>query len=228
MRSCASTGLWVLLTQLRLNFTGNLPIRVCRPIFGLDGRPYMRIAAAISLCLLLVAPIGELYAQPATAPADKAWVEAHIGKEFWVHPASGNLALALIQQPSFISPKRPPVFQVSKVERITVVRPGNPNYAIVRLDDGVEAGVAVSQLREASPTAKPSGTFNPITSVSPARTAKREGVSIGMTKEEVLRSSWGKPREINQTHTGHGTTEQWVYGGGYLYFRNGRLNAVQN
>lgn len=57
---------------------------------------------------------------------------------------------------------------------------------------------------------------------------KREGVRLGMTDEEVLQSSWGKPQKINRTTTARGTREQWVYGGSYLYFENGRLTAIQN
>jgi hypothetical protein len=50
---------------------------------------------------------------------------------------------------------------------------------------------------------------------------RKQGVSIGMTKDEVLASSWGKPNHINSTHTVFGTHEQWVYDrfkNGYLYF----------
>ncbi|WP_052352792.1 hypothetical protein [Neobacillus dielmonensis] len=55
------------------------------------------------------------------------------------------------------------------------------------------------------------------------------GVSIGMSKEAVLNSSWGKPQDINTTITQFGTHEQWVYGGGnYLYFENGKLTSIQN
>ncbi len=57
---------------------------------------------------------------------------------------------------------------------------------------------------------------------------KKEGVSIGMTKQEVLESSWGRPRKVNSTHTALGVREQWVYDGGYLYFTNEVLTAVQN
>ena len=58
---------------------------------------------------------------------------------------------------------------------------------------------------------------------------KEEGVTIGMSPEQVLASKWGKPREINRTQTTNGTSEQWVYGGSnYLYFRNGVLEAIQN
>lgn len=57
---------------------------------------------------------------------------------------------------------------------------------------------------------------------------KSEGVSIGMTKEEVLASSWGRPQSINTTTYSFGVHEQWVYGGGYLYFENGILTAIQN
>lgn len=57
---------------------------------------------------------------------------------------------------------------------------------------------------------------------------KREGVRIGMTPEDVLASQWGKPNRINRTTTAFGIREQWVYNGGYLYFDNGKLDAIQN
>lgn len=44
----------------------------------------------------------------------------------------------------------------------------------------------------------------------------------------TLASSWGKPRKVNATHSAYGTSEQWVYDGGYLYFRDGILTTVQN
>lgn len=58
---------------------------------------------------------------------------------------------------------------------------------------------------------------------------RKEGVSIGMSQDEVLMSSWGRPERVNRTTTSRGTREQWVYGGSnYLYFENGRLTAIQN
>lgn len=65
------------------------------------------------------------------------------------------------------------------------------------------------------------------------RTAKqaerwKEGVSIGMTEQEVLDSSWGRPEHVNRTITAKGKDEQWVYGDGdYLYFQNGVLRTIQ-
>jgi len=61
-----------------------------------------------------------------------------------------------------------------------------------------------------------------------AAAKRREGVLIGMSKADVLASSWGKPRKINSTHTASGTREQWVYDGGYLYFMNGVHTTIQN
>ncbi len=61
--------------------------------------------------------------------------------------------------------------------------------------------------------------------------AKKSGVSIGMTQQEVLDSSWGKPKSINTTTNKYYTREQWVYGNGsrgYLYFKDGILETVQN
>jgi hypothetical protein len=58
---------------------------------------------------------------------------------------------------------------------------------------------------------------------------KREGVAVGMSVDDVLSSSWGKPQSVNRTTTALGVNEQWVYGGGnYLYFTNGKLTAIQN
>lgn len=60
---------------------------------------------------------------------------------------------------------------------------------------------------------------------------KSEGVSIGMTQDEVLESSWGKPTHKNKTTTSYGVHEQWVYGKyypKYLYFDNGILTTIQN
>ena len=58
---------------------------------------------------------------------------------------------------------------------------------------------------------------------------KSEGVSIGMTKDDVLASSWGKPERVNTTTNAYGVSEQWVYGGrNYLYFKDGILYSIQN
>ena len=50
---------------------------------------------------------------------------------------------------------------------------------------------------------------------------------IGMTEDEVIASSWGRPSSRNTTTTIDGIREQWVYRRGYLYFENGILTAIQ-
>lgn len=57
---------------------------------------------------------------------------------------------------------------------------------------------------------------------------KKEGVNIGMSKQDVLDSSWGRPSHINRTTTARGTREQWVYDGNYLYFDADTLTSIQN
>jgi len=61
-----------------------------------------------------------------------------------------------------------------------------------------------------------------------AKKKKREGVTLGMTQEDVLASNWGRPNKVNRTIYSHGTHEQWVYDGGYLYFEGGILVTIQN
>lgn len=57
---------------------------------------------------------------------------------------------------------------------------------------------------------------------------RKEGVRLGMSQEDVLASSWGRPRKINRTTNVYGVREQWVYDGGYLYFQDGVLTSIQN
>lgn len=59
--------------------------------------------------------------------------------------------------------------------------------------------------------------------------ARKKGVSIGMTREQVVGSSWGRPEHVNTTRTSYGVREQWVYGSrNYLYFQDGILTTIQN
>lgn len=57
---------------------------------------------------------------------------------------------------------------------------------------------------------------------------RQQGVSIGMSRQDALDSSWGRPERVNTTTTARGTREQWVYGRSYLYFENGVLTSIQN
>ena len=58
---------------------------------------------------------------------------------------------------------------------------------------------------------------------------RSQGVRLGMSKEDALASSWGRPEKVNTTTNVYGTREQWVYGGrNYLYFENGVLTSIQN
>lgn len=60
-----------------------------------------------------------------------------------------------------------------------------------------------------------------------SKVKKSQGVHIGMSAQDVLDSSWGRPRTINRSVYSFGTREQWVYGdGNYLYFSDGVLTSV--
>ncbi|ERN54331.1 hypothetical protein [Alkalihalophilus marmarensis] len=52
---------------------------------------------------------------------------------------------------------------------------------------------------------------------------------IGMTKEEVKNTDWGKPQKINRTTTAYGVREQWVYPNyKYVYLEDGIVTAIQD
>jgi hypothetical protein len=55
----------------------------------------------------------------------------------------------------------------------------------------------------------------------------RGGIRVGMTKQQVLNSSWGQPDSIHAASLGLRPREQWVYGRNNLFFEDGILTAVQ-
>jgi len=62
-----------------------------------------------------------------------------------------------------------------------------------------------------------------------AQQRSKPAPKIGMTADEVLKSTWGEPNDVNRTITATTTHEQWVYGGGcYIYLDNGIVTAIQD
>ena len=64
-----------------------------------------------------------------------------------------------------------------------------------------EKALADSRAREAQKVAAKEA-------LAAAREAKKRGVVIGMTKAQVIASSWGRPQNINRTISSYGTREQ--------------------
>jgi hypothetical protein len=56
---------------------------------------------------------------------------------------------------------------------------------------------------------------------------RKGGVSIGMSKAQVLASCWGKPERVNTTITAGLRSEQWVYGYNYVYLRDDVVTSIQ-
>jgi hypothetical protein len=57
---------------------------------------------------------------------------------------------------------------------------------------------------------------------------ENEKIFVGMTKAQVM-MSWGEPSSSNQTVTGTGKTEQWVYSDRrYVYFNGDVMIGAQN
>lgn len=52
--------------------------------------------------------------------------------------------------------------------------------------------------------------------------------TIGMTKSEVLDTTWGTPDDRNITETEYGDVEQWIYNDlGWVYFTDGICDGIQ-
>ncbi|GIP52211.1 hypothetical protein J42TS3_12460 [Paenibacillus vini] len=53
--------------------------------------------------------------------------------------------------------------------------------------------------------------------------------AIGMSADEVRKSKWGSPEDINKTTTKYGVHEQWVYSNyRYIYLEDGVVTAIQD
>jgi hypothetical protein len=68
----------------------------------------------------------------------------------------------------------------------------------------------------------------PVSNPQPLSTTNAKGeVSVGMTPDEVLASSWGTPLNKRVSNTSNGRTEVWTYSGKRtVYFFNGRVSNV--
>ena len=57
----------------------------------------------------------------------------------------------------------------------------------------------------------------------------KQNPAIGMTKSEILKSTWGEPDKKNIDEYEWGIEEQWVYDGrGYIYFEDGIVTGIQH
>lgn len=75
---------------------------------------------------------------------------------------------------------------------------------------------------------KPVGACKALDPPKVDKSASSRSVRIGMTAAQATKA-WGEPLSVNRTTTAGGTTEQWVYGiSTCLYFRNGKIDAIQN
>lgn len=104
----------------------------------------------------------------------------------------------------------------------------NPDLVYIKGQESIPESF-LNNIKEPLPEVKPyiENLRNEI--VKKQGSANDYGVIIGMSTEQVLNSSWGKPQKVNTTTTSLGTREQWVYGNGnYLYFENGILVTIQN
>lgn len=60
-------------------------------------------------------------------------------------------------------------------------------------------------------------------------TPSKTDPQIGMTADEVKKSSWGEPYDVNRTTTAYGIHEQWCYHNNrYIYLDDGIVTAIQD
>lgn len=160
---------------------------------------------------------------------------------FLIFSASTLRAAPPFQDPGPLEAKCQINVEATKAQARAKLKAGDPDGAFLFLNECRamwKDAEAIALHREAllATQAKDAKTTKAAAAQAKAKSAadkarrKKEGVALGMSKEQVLASSWGKPMYVNRTTTAAGVHEQWVYQGlhSYLYFENGILTAVQN
>ena len=113
----------------------------------------------------------------------------------------------------------------------TIVFDGEKPFKFVKLEDSffsTENAQKAYQFGRLMRTFNEEFVFGRDKSKTTSSSSKYEP-GIGMTKQEVLDSSWGKPESVNKTETQYGVHEQWVYGNQrYVYFDDGVVTAIQD
>jgi hypothetical protein len=163
-----------------------------------------------------------------TNPTSSAPPDAYAGTTRWVSPQH---PVGLCDYPPFTTGSRGKCTPVPANSAMAI---GEPIHHTTNLGIDIHDGYRATDAK---------GNTGYITSTDPIlmmgeaekKTADAEratcdrkgGVSIGMSKEQVYASCWGRPRKVNETITAGGRHEQWVYGGGYVYLTNGTVTSIQ-
>lgn len=183
----------------------------------------MAALAALVCCLpagacggySLRAPSSNAVAAPVTQPTDE-----YVGTTRWT---AGKKPIC--DRPEDYQTPRPQCF--SYEGKITVVRLVTGKYGVssgyeVQTTDG-RTGYIGSYLYSTTH----SDDTHKKKLAEKADCDRRGGVQVGMTREQVYATCWGKPQKINKTIGSYGTHEQLVYGSQYLYLENGVLRSIQ-
>jgi len=137
-------------------------------------------------------------------------------KKFWISPEKSYVpVLRRICTEATLSCVDKKWLEIKKLQTFSIIV-GDivaEHFYEARLDDGRIGYVLAAWINNFDPADKP----------------PKSDVKIGMTRNQVIQSNWGKPKSINRTIVRGGEHEQWVYGlRTYLYFTNDKLTAIQS
>lgn len=207
------------------------------------------------LCLFCISANSQYASANKSYETDYGKLDALVGKEFWIKANPNSMRQKFVSSiKNYESRKEEFVvtndakFVVTGWEKSEI----NLEYLKIQFEDGKEAyfglGFVWGTRNDVLPNVFDGSEFNdwteyffkepPAVAIAKykAKKAKQNaefkakgGVKIGMTKEQVLKSNWGKPESVNTTTNAGSVREQWIYGGrNYLYFTNGVLTGIQN
>lgn len=176
--------------------------------------------AAIGMLGLLAGCAGRPY-----EAINKAHDDKYIGRTFWVGRTSVSVCKNPVLGPLTATAETcfPYTTGSFTIEHAEHGKDGIYTTFFVKLPDGRsgyikdwDAITADSPEAHASKVAKK------------AECDRRGGVRVGMTREQVHASCWGKPERVNTTTTTGGAHHQLVYSGyNYVYIRNGVVSSIQ-
>jgi hypothetical protein len=148
---------------------------------------------------------------------DKADYEPNLGKNYW---ALMNMAACPV--PTLIEDgKCEGVPKGSKFQPVAIEQgPAGAAYYHVKLEDGRTGYISAHEVVHVA------------TQIDPMQTAtecKRRGEPrVGMTRQRLEATCWGKPDRVDRRETARGITERYIYGKTrFVLLHNGVVTSVQ-
>lgn len=146
---------------------------------------------------------------------EKAEYEPNLGKNYWA-----TLEMSLCPVPTILAVKCETVTKGSKLQADAIEEgPVGTAHYHVKLEDGRAGYIQASELVVMATQTDPMQTA--------AECIRRGQPRVGMSRQRLEATCWGKPDRVDRKETARGVTDRYVYSNGRVILHNGIVTSVQ-